>query len=65
MWSVGISPNDDYILRPTPVEITDTVPLEMRDGYMYYSGQKSDQSFLAAGVRYSHIFLMVLAKLVI
>ena len=51
MWSVGISPDDDYILRLTPVEANETKPMEMRDGYMYYNGLKSDESFLAAGVR--------------
>ena len=52
-WSIGLSPNDSFLMRPVTVARHDASHMEIKDGLFWYNGQVTEYSLREAGVRYA------------
>ena len=51
-WSIGLSDNDSFIMRPVVIDVEQAAHVEMKEGYFWFNGEKSERSFLETGVRW-------------
>ena len=61
-WSIGLTEDDDFLMRPIVVIRDEARQMEIKDGMFWYNGQMTQYSLREVGVRSVHTYSVTLER---